>query len=64
MLNARNTSTTIISKYRSKLMEEMECSLAVDVEDQHQKCILVSLRIIQEKAISLYSYYKMHLARK
>ena len=47
--NARNISSAIISKRRGVVMEEMERSLTVWIEDQHQKNNPLSLAIIQAK---------------
>ncbi|XP_007431162.1 CENPB DNA-binding domain-containing protein 1, partial [Python bivittatus] len=44
----------IISKRRGKVMEELERLLGMWIEDQHQRHVLLSLMLIQEKAKSLF----------
>ncbi|XP_021573038.1 tigger transposable element-derived protein 1 [Carlito syrichta] len=50
--------STIISKKRGKVMEEMEKLLSVWMQDQHQRRVPLSLMLIQEKAKSLYEDLK------
>lgn len=54
-------SGTIISKRRGAVVEEMEKSLTVWIEDQHQKNIPLSLSVIQGKASSLFEDWKKKL---
>ncbi|TEA38794.1 hypothetical protein DBR06_SOUSAS610161, partial [Sousa chinensis] len=46
--------STIVSKKRGKVMEEMEKLLRVWVQNQHQRRVPLSLMLIQEKAKTLY----------
>ncbi|XP_044275311.1 tigger transposable element-derived protein 1-like [Varanus komodoensis] len=50
--------STIISKKRGKVMEEMEKHLSVWMQDQHQHRVPLSLMLIQEKAKTLYEDLK------
>ena len=50
--------STIISKKRGKVREEMEKLLSVWLQDQHQHRVPLSLMLIQEKAKSLYEDLK------
>jgi hypothetical protein len=59
--NSGNVSLKIISIRRGAAMEEMERSLTLWIEDEHQKNIPVSLSIIQSKALSLYDDWKRRL---
>jgi hypothetical protein len=61
--NAGNTQSTIMSKKQGAAIEEMERSLKLWTEDQHQKNIPVSLSIIQGMAMSLYDDWKKHLGK-
>ncbi|TKC40119.1 hypothetical protein EI555_012282 [Monodon monoceros] len=44
----------IVSKKRGKVMEEMEKLLSVWMQGQHQRRVPPSVKLIQEKAKSLY----------
>jgi DNA-binding NarL/FixJ family response regulator len=46
--------STIISKKRGILTEEMEKSLVIWIEDMQQQRMPISLMLIQEKALSLF----------
>jgi hypothetical protein len=48
----------MISKRRGAAIHEMEQSLTLWIDDQHQKNIPVSLSIIRGKALSLYEEWK------
>ena len=50
--------STIISKKRARVMEEMENFLSVWMQDQHQCGGPCSLMLIQEKVKSLYEGLK------
>ena len=50
--------STIISKRRGKVLEEMEKLLAIWLEDQQQRRIPLSLMLIQEKAKSIFEDVK------
>ncbi|XP_051789736.1 tigger transposable element-derived protein 1-like [Erpetoichthys calabaricus] len=50
--------STMITKHRSGIMIEMERLLILWLEDQHQRCIPVSLMLIQEKAKRLFQAKK------
>ena len=52
--------STIISKKRGKVMEEMEKLLSVWMQNQHQCQVPLSLMPIQKKAKSLYEDLKKH----
>ena len=50
--------STIISKRRGKVLEEMEKLLAIWLEDQRQRRIPLSLMLIQEKALTIFEDVK------
>ena len=50
--------SAILSKKHGKVMEEMEKLLSVWMQDQHENQVLLSLKLIQEKAKSLYENLK------
>ncbi|XP_066895622.1 putative CENPB DNA-binding domain-containing protein 1 [Kogia breviceps] len=50
--------STIISKKHGKVMEELEKLLTVWLQDQHQRRVLLSLMLVQEKAKSFYEDLK------
>jgi transposase-like protein len=50
--------STIISKKRGIVIEEMEKLLSVWIEDQHQRRMPLSFMLIQEKALSLFKDLK------
>ncbi|ROT86069.1 putative tigger transposable element-derived protein 1-like isoform X9 [Penaeus vannamei] len=50
--------STIISKKRGKVIEELEKLLSIWMEDCHQKSKPLSLMLIQEKALSLFEDLK------
>ncbi|XP_068234250.1 putative CENPB DNA-binding domain-containing protein 1 [Palaemon carinicauda] len=50
--------STIISKKRGKIIEEMEKLLTIWLEDQQQRRIPLSLMLIQEKAKSIFEDVK------
>ena len=56
--------STIISKKRAGVMEEMENFLSVWMQDQHENQVLLSLKLIQEKAKSLYENLKKKHCKK
>ena len=58
MEHMKSAVPTIIMKKRGKVMEEMEKLLSVWMQDQHQRRVLLSLMLIQEKAKSLYEDLK------
>ena len=58
------TMSTIISKKCGKVMEEMEKLLSVWRQDQHQRPVLLSLMLIQEKAKILYEDLKMKYGKE
>ncbi|XP_057390086.1 tigger transposable element-derived protein 1-like isoform X2 [Balaenoptera acutorostrata] len=56
--SAMPMTSTIITKKRGKVMEEMEKLLSVWMQDQRQRRVPLSLMLIQEKAKSLYEDLK------
>lgn len=56
-----NISSKIVSKRHGVVMDRMEKSLTMRIEDQHQKGVPVSLSIIQAKALSLHKDWKKRL---
>lgn len=52
--SAPQMQTTIITKKRGTVMEEMERLLCFWIEDQYQRRMPLSLRLIKEKALSLF----------
>ncbi|XP_057575413.1 tigger transposable element-derived protein 1-like isoform X2 [Hippopotamus amphibius kiboko] len=56
--SAMPMTSTIITKKRGKVMEEMEKLLSVWMQDQRQRRVPLSLILIQEKAKSLYEDLK------
>ena len=56
--------SAILSKKHGKVMEEMEKLLSVWMQDQHENQVLLSLKLIQEKAKSLYENLKKKHCKK
>ena len=58
MEHMKSAVPTLILKKRGKMMEEMEKLLSIWMQDQHQRQVLLSLMLIQEKAKSFYEDLK------